>query len=30
MQSLLFHQLYYVYSATAFVFCLLEYHLKSW
>ena len=28
MESLLFHQLYYVYSATAFVFCLLEYHLK--
>ena len=28
MESLLFHQLYYVYSATAFVFCLLEHHLK--
>ena len=25
--SMLFHQLYYVYSATAYVWCLLEYHL---
>jgi glycosyltransferase involved in cell wall biosynthesis len=28
MQSLLFHQVYYIYSALAFVFCLLEHHLK--
>ncbi len=28
IESLLFHQVYYVYSATAFVFCLLEHHLK--
>ena len=26
--SLLFHQVYYVYSAAAFVCCLLEHHLK--
>jgi glycosyltransferase involved in cell wall biosynthesis len=28
MESLLFHQVYYVYSTIAFVFCLLEHHLK--
>jgi glycosyltransferase involved in cell wall biosynthesis len=28
VQSLLFHQIYYVYSTTAFVFCLVEHHLK--
>jgi glycosyltransferase involved in cell wall biosynthesis len=29
IKSLLFHQVYYLYSATAFVFCLFEHHLKS-
>ena len=28
MKSLLFHQVYYLYSATAFVFCLLEYYFS--
>jgi glycosyltransferase involved in cell wall biosynthesis len=28
LESLLFHQVYYIYSATAFAFCLIEYYLK--
>jgi glycosyltransferase involved in cell wall biosynthesis len=28
IKSLLFHQVYYVYSAIAFAFCLLEHHLR--
>jgi glycosyltransferase involved in cell wall biosynthesis len=28
IESLLFHQVYYIYSATVFIFCLAEHHLK--
>ena len=27
LYSMAFHQLYYVYSATVFVWCLFEYHI---